>query len=34
MRKRVRFGLETIVENIGPRANGARFERVKEAAAR
>jgi len=30
MRKHVRFGLETIVEKIGPRANGARFERVRK----
>jgi len=34
MRKHVRFGLETIVEKIGPRANGARFERVKEISAK
>jgi len=29
MRKHVRFGLETIVEALGPRANGVTFERVK-----
>jgi len=34
MRKHIRFGLETIVEKIGPRASGARFERVKEKAAK
>jgi DNA-binding GntR family transcriptional regulator len=30
MRKHVRYGREAIIENIGPRAEGLRFERVKE----
>jgi DNA-binding GntR family transcriptional regulator len=32
MRKHVRFGVATVVDKIGPRANGVKFERVKEPA--
>lgn len=30
MRKHVRFGLEAVVEKLGPLANGSKFERVKD----
>jgi DNA-binding GntR family transcriptional regulator len=33
MRKHIRFGLNSVVETLGPRAGSARFERVKEAVA-
>jgi DNA-binding GntR family transcriptional regulator len=33
MRKHIRFGLDSVVETLGPRARPVRFERVKEAAA-
>jgi DNA-binding GntR family transcriptional regulator len=33
MRKHVRYGLNSVVETLGPRARPARFERVKEASA-